>query len=80
MIGSTIAHYRITAKLGEGGMGVLYRAADDRLNRDVAIKLLPANLEEDPARLTRFRCEPQLLASLTHGNIGGKEVQAGIFS
>ncbi len=69
MIGSTIAHYRITAKLGEGGMGVVYRAADDRLNRDVAIKLLPASVEEDPSRLARFRREAQVLASLTHGNI-----------
>ena len=69
MIGNTIAHYRITAKLGEGGMGVVYRAADDRLNRDVAIKLLPANVEDDPARLARFRREAQVLASLTHGNI-----------
>ncbi len=69
MIGSTIAHYRITAKLGEGGMGEVYRAADDRLNRDVAIKLLPASVEEDPNRLARFRREAQVLAALTHGNI-----------
>ncbi len=69
MIGTTIAHYRITAKLGEGGMGVVYRATDDRLNRDVAIKLLPASVQEDPTRLARFRREAQLLASLTHGNI-----------
>ncbi len=69
MIGTTIAHYRITAKLGEGGMGVVYRAADDRLNRDVAIKLLPTSVQEDPTRLARFRREAQLLASLTHGNI-----------
>jgi len=69
VIGSTIAHYRISAKLGEGGMGVVYRAADDRLHRDVAIKLLPASVADDPARLARFRREAQVLASLTHGNI-----------
>ena len=80
MIGSTIAHYRITAKLGEGGMGVVYRATDDRLNRDVAIKLLPASVENDPARLARFRREAQVLASLSHPNIGqiyGLEEQDG---
>ncbi len=69
MIGSTIAHYRITAKLGEGGMGVVYRATDERLNRDVAIKLLPELVDSDPERLARFRREAQVLASLTHGNI-----------
>jgi len=69
MIGSTIAHYKITAKLGEGGMGEVYRARDDRLNRDVAIKLLPASVEQSPERLARFRREAQVLASLTHGNI-----------
>jgi serine/threonine protein kinase len=69
VIGSTIAHYRISAKLGEGGMGVVYRAVDDRLQRDVAIKLLPPSVADDPARLARFRREAQVLASLTHGNI-----------
>ncbi len=69
MIGSSIAHYRITAKLGEGGMGVVYRATDNRLNRDVAIKLLPEVVDSDPERLARFRREAQVLASLTHGNI-----------
>ncbi len=69
MIGSTIAHYRITAKLGEGGMGEVYRASDDRLNRDVAIKLLPTSVEQDPERLARFRREAQVLAALTHPNI-----------
>ena len=61
MIGSTIAHYRITAKLGEGGMGVVYRATDDRLHRDVAIKLLPEAVDSDPARLARFQREAQVL-------------------
>ena len=69
MIGTKLLHYEITDKLGEGGMGEVYRATDDRLNRDVAIKLLPASVEQDPARLARFKREAQLLASLTHGNI-----------
>jgi serine/threonine-protein kinase len=69
MIGRTIAHYKITAKLGEGGMGEVYRATDDRLNRDVAIKLLPAAVAQDPIRLARFKREAQVLAALTHGNI-----------
>ncbi len=63
MIGTTIAHYKITAKLGEGGMGEVYRATDDRLNRDVAIKLLPAMVEQDPMRLARFKREAQVLAA-----------------
>ncbi len=80
MIGSSIAHYRITAKLGEGGMGEVYRATDERLNRDVAIKLLPPAVENDATRLARFRREAQLLASLSHSNIGqiyGLEEQDG---
>jgi serine/threonine-protein kinase len=80
MIGASIAHYRITAKLGEGGMGEVYRATDERLGRDVAIKLLPESFSEDPARLARFQREAQLLASLNHPNIGqvyGLEEQDG---
>jgi serine/threonine protein kinase/sugar lactone lactonase YvrE len=80
MIGSTIAHYKITAKLGEGGMGEVYRARDDRLNRDVAVKLLPQSVQDDPVRLARFKREAQVLASLTHGNIAqvyGLEEQDG---
>nr|NIV48002.1 protein kinase [Gammaproteobacteria bacterium] len=69
MIGSTIAHYKITAKLGEGGMGEVYRARDERLNRDVAVKILPQSVQDDAARLARFKREAQVLASLTHGNI-----------
>jgi Tol biopolymer transport system component len=69
VIGSTLAHYRITAKLGEGGMGEVYRATDTKLKRDVAIKLLPAAFTEDKERLARFEREAQLLAQLQHPNI-----------
>ena len=64
--GSTIAHYRITAKLGEGGMGEVWRATDTKLNREVAIKMLPAAFAKDPARMSRFEREAQVLASLNH--------------
>src|SRR5215471_16702906 len=65
----TIAHYRITSKLGEGGMGAVYRAADTKLNRDVAIKVLPDAFAQDSARMQRFEREAQVLASLNHPNI-----------
>src|SRR5215471_13815792 len=64
-----IAHYRITAKLGEGGMGAVYRATDTKLNRDVAVKILPDVFASDPDRLVRFTREAQVLASLNHPNI-----------
>ena len=69
MIGETIAHYRITAKLGEGGMGEVYRATDTKLRRDVALKFLPDHFLDDADRLSRFQCEAQVLASLNHPNI-----------
>jgi len=66
---SSIAHYRIVSKLGEGGMGVVYRATDTKLNRDVAIKVLPPAFAEDAARMQRFEREARVLASLNHPNI-----------
>ena len=66
---STIAHYRITSKLGEGAMGAVYRATDTKLNREVAIKVLPPAFAEDATRMARFEREAQVLASLNHHNI-----------
>src|SRR5579864_8808003 len=65
----TIAHYRITAKLGEGGMGGGWRATDTKLGCDIAIKILPQAFAQDPDRMARFTREAQLLASLNHPNI-----------
>jgi Tol biopolymer transport system component len=65
----SIAHYRILSKLGEGGMGAVYRATDAKLNRDVAIKVLPDAFAGDPDRLDRFTREAQVLASMNHPNI-----------
>jgi Tol biopolymer transport system component/predicted Ser/Thr protein kinase len=64
-----IAHYRITAKLGEGGMGEVWRATDTKLNRDVAVKILRESFRNDTARMARFEREAQILASLNHPNI-----------
>src|SRR5260370_13950916 len=66
---SSIGHYRIISKLGEGGMGAVYRATDTKLNRDVAIKVLPESFAADPDRLARFAREAQVLASLNSANI-----------
>jgi len=65
----TIAHYRITAKLGEGSMGEVYRATDTKLGRDVAVKILSASFARDPARMARFEREAKVLASLNHPHI-----------
>jgi len=69
MIGTRLGHYRITAAIGAGGMGEVYRATDTKLGRDVAIKVLPSELAGDPERLARFEREAKLLASLNHTNI-----------
>jgi Tol biopolymer transport system component len=67
--GSRLGHYEILAKVGEGGMGEVYRARDSRLNRDVAIKVIHTDVLADPDRLARFRREAELLASLNHPGI-----------
>ena len=69
MVGKTISHYRILEKLGEGGMGEVYRAEDTTLKREVAIKVLPEQFTRDPQRLARFEREAQLPASLNHPNM-----------
>jgi eukaryotic-like serine/threonine-protein kinase len=69
MIGKTLGHYHITSELGKGGMGEVYQAKDQKLGRDVAIKILPGEFAKDTDRVTRFRREAKLLASLNHPNI-----------
>ncbi|MCA9283824.1 MAG: serine/threonine protein kinase, partial [Phycisphaerales bacterium] len=67
----SIGHYEVTRELGRGGMGVVYLGRDTRLDRDVAIKALPAELASDPVCLDRFEREAKTLAGLHHPNIAG---------
>jgi serine/threonine protein kinase/tetratricopeptide (TPR) repeat protein len=69
MIDMTLGHYRIVEKIGEGGMGEVYRAHDERLDRDVAIKVLPTSVAQDPERIARFEREAKAVAKLDHPNI-----------
>src|ERR1700730_9875315 len=68
-VGTKLGPYEILAPLGKGGMGEVYRARDTRLDREVAIKVLPTALAQDPERLARFEREAKVLASLNHPNI-----------
>ena len=68
-VGSRLGHYDVTALIGEGGMGQVYRATDTQLHRDVALKILPDAFASDPDRLARFQREAQVLASLNHPGI-----------
>ena len=69
ILGTRLGVYEVTAQIGEGGMGEVYRARDTRLKRDVALKILPESFASDPDRLARFQREAEVLASLSHPNI-----------
>src|SRR5512143_3080322 len=69
--GTRLGPYEILGPLGAGGMGEVYRARDQRLGRDVAVKALPDAFAREPERVSRFEREAKLLASLNHSNIGG---------
>jgi serine/threonine-protein kinase len=68
-VGARLGHYEVTAKLGEGGMGEVWEATDTKLNRQVALKILPEAFANDPDRLARLQREAHVLASLNHPGI-----------
>ena len=68
-VGTRLGHYQVSALIGEGGMGQVYQATDTKLNRQVALKILPEAFATDPDRLARFQREAQVLASLNHPGI-----------
>ncbi len=80
MVGKTLSHYKVLEKIGQGGMGVVYRAEDTNLSRDVAIKVLPEQFTKDPQRLARFEREVKLLTAFpgnrnyTQNNVPPEEV------
>ena len=81
MIGTTLVQYKVTAALGVGGMGEVWRAEDEKLGREVALKVLPEEFAKDPERMARFEREAKVLASLNHPNIatlyGLESVESG---
>src|SRR6187549_2126289 len=81
MIGQTLGHYRIEEKIGEGGMGDVYRAHDEHLDRDVALKILPGVFADQEDRAARFMAEARVLGTLNHPNIAaihGLEAAGGV--
>src|SRR5580693_3837466 len=70
IVGQVLGHHRVLEQIGAGGMGLVFRAADEQLERDVALKVLPQGMLADDAARKRFRREALLLAKLNHPNIG----------
>ncbi len=76
--GTTLGPYQVTAKIGEGGMGEVYRARDTTLDRDVALKVLPDAFASDPDRLARFQREAKVLASLNPDQSSGHHLRESV--